>query len=154
MHNIKHVTEDLIWLGGNDRRLALFEGVYPIPHGVSYNSYLLLDESTVLFDTVDSAISGQFMENLRYALGGRELNFIVVQHLEPDHASMLKTVMLHYPKAIPVCNKKTAAMAEQFTGINVTEKAYIVDEGGILNTTTWIRPEFTTQTLWESTDLR
>ena len=101
MYNIKHVTDDLVWVGGNDRRLALFEGVYPIPYGVSYNSYLLLDESTVLFDTVDSAIGGQFLENLAHALGGRKLNFIVLQHMEPDHASMLQDVMYRYPEAIP-----------------------------------------------------
>lgn len=134
MYNIKHVTEDLVWVGGNDRRLALFEGVYPIPYGVSYNSYLLLDESTVLFDTVDKAIGEQFLENLAQALGGRKLNFIVLQHMEPDHASMFREVMYRYPEAIPVCNKKTAGMVKQFTGLDITEKAYIVDEGGMLNT--------------------
>jgi flavorubredoxin/flavin reductase (DIM6/NTAB) family NADH-FMN oxidoreductase RutF len=134
MYNIKHVTDDLVWVGGNDRRLALFEGVYPIPYGVSYNSYLLLDESTVLFDTVDSAIGGQFLENLAHALGGRKLNFIVLQHMEPDHASMLQDVMYRYPEAIPVCNSKTAGMVKQFTGLDITEKAYIVEEGGMLNT--------------------
>ena len=134
MYNIKHVTDDLVWVGGNDRRLALFEGVYPIPYGVSYNSYLLLDESTVLFDTVDSAIGGQFLENLAHVLGGRKLNFIVLQHMEPDHASMLQDVMYRYPEAIPVCNSKTAGMVKQFTGLDITEKAYIVEEGGMLNT--------------------
>ena len=134
MYNIKHVTDDLVWVGGNDRRLALFEGVYPIPYGVSYNSYLLLDEFTVLFDTVDFAIGGQFLENLAHALGGRKLNFIVLQHMEPDHASMLQDVMYRYPEAIPVCNSKTAGMVKQFTGLDITEKAYIVEEGGMLNT--------------------
>ena len=68
MHCTKHITDDLIWIGGNDRRLALFEGVYPIPHGVSYNSYVLMDEKTVLMDTVDSSASGIFFENLEHVL--------------------------------------------------------------------------------------
>lgn len=86
MHCTKNITSDLIWLGGSDRRLALFENVYPIPRGVSYNAYLLRDEKTALLDTVDSAIADRFFENLEYALQGRELNYVIVNHMEPDHA--------------------------------------------------------------------
>ena len=134
MHCTKHITDDLIWIGGNDRRLALFEGVYPIPHGVSYNSYILLDESTVLIDTVDQAIAPLFFENLEHALSGRELNFFVVQHMEPDHAALIKEVTLRHPEAVLVCNEKIANMINQFFGMDVKEKAYIVNEGSFLCT--------------------
>ena len=89
MYCVKKVKEDLFWVGGTDRRLALFENAYPIPRGVSYNAYVLLDEKTVLFDTVDWAVAGQFYENLAKVLDGRPLDYIVVDHMEPDHAATL-----------------------------------------------------------------
>ena len=85
MHCVKRITEDMYWVGGSDRRLALFENVYPIPNGVSYNAYLVLDEQTVLFDTVDRSVSEVFFENLAHLLGDRELDYLVVNHMEPDH---------------------------------------------------------------------
>ena len=84
MHCTRKVTEDIIWIGGSDRRLALFENIFPIPRGVSYNSYLLKDEKTVLLDTVDRSITGQFLENLAFALDGRNLDYMIVNHMEPD----------------------------------------------------------------------
>ena len=92
------ITPDLLWVGGNDRRLNLFENIFPIPRGVSYNSYLLLDEKTVLVDTVDKAISGVFFDNLTAALDGRQLNYIVVNHMEPDHAATLAEVCGALPR--------------------------------------------------------
>ena len=89
MHCTVKMTEDLYWVGASDRRLALFESVYPIPRGVSYNAYVLLDEKTVLLDTVDQSVAGQFFENLAHVLGGRPLDYIVVHHMEPDHAKTL-----------------------------------------------------------------
>lgn len=86
MHCTCEISRDLIYIGANDRRLALFESVYPIPQGVSYNAYLLRGEKTALLDTVDKAVSEQFLENLTYALAGRKLDYIVVNHMEPDHA--------------------------------------------------------------------
>ena len=80
MQNVIEVTKNLYYLGGSDRRLALFESAFPIPRGVSYNSYLLLDEKTVLFDTVDLAVSELFFENLEYALGGRKVSFASDAH--------------------------------------------------------------------------
>ena len=80
MYCVKKVTEDLTWVGANDRRLSMFEGVYSVPNGVSYNSYLLLDEKTVLFDTVDKSVSEQFMENVEHVLSGRRLDYVVIQH--------------------------------------------------------------------------
>ncbi len=85
MHCVKPITDELVWVGADDRRLAMFEGVYSVPGGVSYNSYLLKDEKTVLFDTVDKAVRQRFMENVAFALDGRPLDYLVVQHLAPDH---------------------------------------------------------------------
>ena len=87
MYCTRKVQDDLIWVGADDRRLVCFEGVYGVPDGVSYNSYLLLDEKTVLFDTVDKAVYGVFLENVEHALGGRKLDYLVVHHMEPDHAA-------------------------------------------------------------------
>ena len=114
MHCVRKVTDDLYWIGANDRRLAMFEGVYAVPDGVSYNSYLLLDETNVLFDTVDSAVSKQFMENLEFVLDGRKLDYVVVQHMEPDHTASLSEVLYRHPETVVVCNKKTAGMIGQF----------------------------------------
>ena len=87
MQCTKKIFDDLIWVGANDRRLAMFEGVYSVPRGVSYNSYLLLDDTTVLFDTVDKAVGSVFFQNVEHALAGRKLDFVVIQHMEPDHSA-------------------------------------------------------------------
>ena len=87
MYNVRKVTEDLYWIGANDHRLALFENIHPIPRGVSYNSYLLLDEKTVLFDTIDWSSGRQFLENIEGVLDGRSLDYMVINHVEPDHAA-------------------------------------------------------------------
>ena len=84
MYCVKQITNDLYWVGASDRRLALFENVYPIPRGVSYNSYVLMDEKTVLLDTVDRSVAEQFLENLAHVLGDRKLDYIVVNHMEPE----------------------------------------------------------------------
>ena len=140
MHCIRYVTHDILWLGADDRRLALFEGVYPVPKGVSYNSYLALDEKTVLFDTVDHAVSERFFENLAHGLNGRALDYVVVQHMEPDHSATLARVLEKYPDAAVVCNAKTAAMIRQFFGADITPRALLVKEGDALPTG---RHEFT-----------
>ena len=134
MQCTKKIFDDLIWVGANDRRLAMFEGVYSVPRGVSYNSYLLLDDTTVLFDTVDKAVGSVFFQNVEYALAGRNLDFVVIQHMEPDHSATLTELLLRYPDAKIVCNEKIAAMIDQFFGMDVTGKAFIVKEGTTLNT--------------------
>ena len=134
MQCTKKIFDDLIWVGANDRRLAMFEGVYSVPRGVSYNSYLLLDDTTVLFDTVDKAVGSVFFQNVEYALAGRKLDFVVIQHMEPDHSATLVELLLRYPDAKIVCNEKIAAMIDQFFGMDVTGKAFIVKEGTTLNT--------------------
>ena len=134
MYCTKKVTDDLIWVGGNDRRLAMFEGVYSVPDGVSYNSYLLLDDTTVLFDTVDHAVSKIFFENLEHALAGRSLNYLIVQHMEPDHSATIAEVLRRWPDTVVVCNAKTETMIHQFFQIDLSEKIYLVKEGSILHT--------------------
>jgi len=131
MQNIYPISNDLIYVGASDRRLALFENVYPIPRGVSYNSYLLLDDKNVLFDTCDSSVSGQFFENVKEALEGRMLNYVVVHHMEPDHAATLMDILIPFPEATVVCTAKAAQMIEQFNGYK-PEKLQVVKEGDTL----------------------
>ena len=134
MFNIRNITEDLIYLGCSYRRLSLFESAYPVKDGVSYNSYLLKDEKTVLFDTVDKSCSEQFYENLETALSGRDLDYIVVQHMEPDHCALLANVVSKHPNAKIVCTAKTVAMIKQFFNFDIDSRVQVVKEGDILNT--------------------
>lgn len=135
MHNTRKITEDLIWIGANNRRLALFENVYPIPNGVSYNSYLLLDEKTVLFDTVDASVRHQFFENLQFALQGKPLDYIVIHHMEPDHCAELGSLLSIHPETTVVCNAQVKKMIEQFFDLNLpAEKYMLVKESDTLNT--------------------
>ena len=134
MYDARALTEDLYWIGGNDRRLSLFENVYPVPAGVSYNAYLCLDEKAVLFDTVDSSVSGVFFENLAHLLNGRKLDYIVVQHMEPDHSATLNEALQRYPEATVVTTAKTVKMIGQFFPVDVSGRTQLVKEGGTLNT--------------------
>ena len=129
VHNVRNITDDLVYLGASDRRLALFENVYPIPRGVSYNAYLLLDEQTVLFDTVDRSVSGQFFENLEYALNGRKLDYFVINHMEPDHCSAMTEVIARYPDVKLLYSKAAEKMITQFFGFNPAKYGWGVDEG-------------------------
>ncbi len=140
MYSTRKVTDDLVWIGANDRRLALFEGVYKVPTGVSYNSYLLLDEQTVLFDTVDAAVSTRFFENLEHELGGRPLNYVVVHHMEPDHSATLGEVLRRYPTAVVVCSKMAGDMIRNFFPGEIGNHMWIVKEGDKLSSG---RHEFT-----------
>lgn len=135
MYNTKEITPDLFWVGANDRRIALFESVYPVPTGVSYNSYLLMDEKTVLLDTVDRAVTHQFMENVEHVLNGRHLDYLIINHMEPDHCAEIPTIVAKYPDIKIVCNAKTQTMIKQFFNFNLEENQYmIVKEGDTLNT--------------------
>ena len=129
MYCVRKVTDDLTWIGANDRRLALFEGVYKIPMGVSYNSYVLLDEKTVVFDTVDASASKQYLENLDHVLGGRKLDYVIVQHMEMDHAATLGELVVHHPEVTIVCNELVAQMMEQFFAFSVRSRLHLVAEG-------------------------
>ena len=130
----RKVQDDLIWVGADDRRLVCFEGVYGVPNGVSYNSYLLLDEKTVLFDTVDKAVYATFLENVAHALDGRALDYLVVHHMEPDHAATQELLLSRYPEAKVVCNAKVQTMMKQFLGCDLSERTILVKEGDTLST--------------------
>lgn len=134
MHSTRKIKEDLIYVGGSDRRLSRFENLFPIPRGVSYNSYVLLDDKTVLFDTADESISRQFIENVVHALDGRPLDYMIVQHMEPDHCAMIDTIMSRYPEAKLVCTAKAAQMFAQFYDLDVSERTLVVKEGDKLST--------------------
>lgn len=134
MYCVKKITDDLTWIGGNDRRLAMFEGVYSVPDGVSYNSYLLLDEQTVVFDTVDKAVSKVFFENIAHVLQGRKLDYLVVQHMEPDHAATMGELVLRYPEVTIVCNAKIHQMIKQYFDFDIDSRVKLVEEGDVLCT--------------------
>ena len=134
MHNIRKINEDLIYIGCSDRRLPLFESSYPIKEGISYNSYLIKDEKTVLMDTVDKSCAGQFFQNLEAALNGKTLDYLVVQHMEPDHCALIEEVVRRYDNVKIVCNQKTLGLIKQFFDFDAESKAYLIKEGDILNT--------------------
>ena len=133
MHCVRKVTEDLYWIGANDHRLALFENIHPIPRGVSYNAYVLKDEKSVLFDTVDWSVCRQFLENLDYVLDGEKLDYIVINHMEPDHGASLEEVLMRHPEAKIVSTPKAFVMMHQF-GFDVDSHEQIaVKEGETLS---------------------
>ena len=135
MYNVKEITKDLYWVGANDRKIALFESVYPVPEGISYNSYLLMDEKTVLFDTVDKSVNHQFFENIESVLNGKELDYLIINHMEPDHCAEIGSIVKKYPKLKIVCNLKTQQMISQFFDIELSDSQWqIVKEGDKLET--------------------
>ncbi|MGP1570239.1 MAG: flavin reductase [Eubacteriales bacterium] len=135
MHCVKKITNDLYWVGANDRRLAMFEGVYSVPKGVSYNSYLLLDDDvTVLFDTVDKAVFEVFFENIEHLLKGRHLDYLVIHHMEPDHSATLAELLLRYPEVQIICSARAEAMIKQFCCRNYDVSIRVVGENDTFKT--------------------
>ncbi len=132
--HVREITDDIFYVGASERRTQLFENVYPIPRGVSYNSYILLDEKTVLFDTVDRSVTGQFFENVLAVLDGRSLDYLVVDHMEPDHSSAISEVLVRYPDAKVVLTQAAAAILNQFFDCDISDRAIIVTEGDTLKT--------------------
>ena len=128
MHCVRKVTEDLFWVGANEHRLNLFENIHPISRGVSYNSYLLMDKKTVLFDTVDWAVCRQFLENVEAVLGGRKLDYMVINHMEPDHAASIEEILLRYPEVKVISTEKAFMLMHQF-GFDVEDRKEVVKEG-------------------------
>ncbi len=132
---VRMVTDDVAYIGVDDRRIRLFENVYPVPRGVSYNSYLLLDEKTVLLDTVDRTAIGPFLENLETALDGRGLDYMIVQHMEPDHAAGIGEVMARYPNVKLLCSQLAAALINQFFEFDpMLSGGEVIKEGMTLTT--------------------
>ncbi len=132
MKNIKKVADDTIWIGGSDRRLALFENLFPLTKGVSYNSYVVLDEKVVLFDTADSSVADQYLENLHAVLGERKPDYLVVLHMEPDHCALLQTVLQQYPETTVVSAAQTFKFISQFFPELTIAHSQIVKEGDVL----------------------
>ena len=128
MHCTRKLNDSISWVGGNDRRLALFENLFPIPRGVSYNSYLITDEKTALIDTVDASISHQFLENIYSVLDGRSLDYLVINHMEPDHCANIEELLLRFPDLKIVGNAKTLAFAKQFYDMDMEGKTITVKE--------------------------
>ncbi len=134
MHNIRKISNDLFYIGCSDRKLSLFESAYPVKDGMSYNSYLVKDDKTILFDTVDRVCAEQFYENLNAALNGRHLDYIAVQHMEPDHCALLEEVVKSHPDVKIVCTQKTVSMIKQFFNFDIDSRVIVVKEGDTLNT--------------------
>lgn len=132
MYNVREVTKDLYWVGGNDRKITRFENIHPVPEGISYNSYLLLDEKTVLLDTVDWSICKEFIENIEYVLKDRPLDYMVINHMEPDHAACIGEIAVRYPEVKIIGNKKTFDFMKQF-GFEVNENAIEVKDGDTIS---------------------
>lgn len=133
MYCTRKVKEDLIWVGADDRRLACFEGVYGVPDGVSYNSYVMLDEKIAIFDTVDKAVYQTYFENIEHALGGCRPDYLVVSHMEPDHAYTIESLLVRHPELKIVCNAKIETMLKNyFRDVDFSGRLHIVKEGDVL----------------------
>ena len=132
MYRLKEIADHIYYVGVNDRQKALFENLWPLPYGVSYNSYLIVDEKTVLVDTVDICYSDIFLKKIEDALNGRTLDYLIVNHMEPDHAGSIRLLRQQYPDVQIVGNKQTFGMLDGFHGI--TSGLYEVKEGDTLST--------------------
>ena len=133
MQNARRITENTTWVGCDDKRTYLFENLFPIPEGISYNSYIITDEKTALLDTVDATVAEQFMENLNYVLKDRTLDYLIIQHMEPDHSAIIARLVRKYPTMQLVVNAKTAVMVEQFFEEVDPKRFAYVKEGDSLN---------------------
>ena len=133
MYCTRKLTEQAVWVGGSDRRLSLFENLFPVPRGVSYNSYMIVDEKTAVLDTADSAISRQFLENVLHTLNGRDLDYLVINHMEPDHCANIEALALRFPKMKLVGNAKTFTFLRQFYDLTLDDRMITVKEGDTLS---------------------
>lgn len=128
MYTVRKVTDDLYWTGANDHRLALFENVHPLTKGVSYNNYLLMDEKTVLFDTVDWSVCREMISNVEGILQGRPLDYMVINHMEPDHGACIEEIILRWPNVKVISTEKSFLIMRQF-GFNMDGREDEVKEG-------------------------
>ena len=129
VYSVREIAPKLYWVGGSDRRLERFENMFPLTNGVAYNSYLLMDEKTALIDTADSSISALYLENVTHVLNGRDLDYLVVNHMEPDHCANIEEIARRYPRLRVVGNKKTFQLFEQFYSLDLSERMLIVADG-------------------------
>ena len=132
MYCTRNVSDSVVWVGASDRRLALFENLFPIPRGVSNNSYLILDEKTALLDTTDASVTRQYLENVSHSLNGKPLDYLIINHMEPDHCANIAELLLRYPHLTLVGNAKTFAFVSQFYDLDLTGRTLTVKEGDTL----------------------
>ena len=131
---MKNITNDIIYVGVNDFKVDLFEGQYKVPNGMCYNSYVVLDEKVTVFDTVDANFNDEWLKNISEALNGRKPDYLVVQHMEPDHSANVFNFAKEYPDALIVANAKTFAMMKKFFGTEFEDRRVVVKDGESLNT--------------------
>lgn len=131
MHNTVKITEKVFWLGANDRRTHLFENMWPLPNGVSYNSYLIVDEKIALVDTIEFGSSEDYLEKIIERIGDRKIDYLIINHMEPDHSGAIKTIVEKYPEVKLVGNLKTFKIVESYFGYQ--DKWYQVEDGDELN---------------------
>ena len=127
------ITEDIRYIGVNDRKIDLFEGQYKVPNGMSYNSYVVLDEYIAVLDTVEGNFSEEWMKNMKIILEGRTPDYLIVQHMEPDHSANIAVFMEIYPEAQIVASGKAFAMMKNYYGKDYADRQIIVGEGSVLN---------------------
>ena len=128
-----YISDSILYVGADDKTLDIFESQYPIPNGVSYNSYVIMDEKVAVMDTVDKRATDAWFENLAKALGDRKPDYLVVSHMEPDHAANIKNFADRYPETKIVGNAKTFAMMDQFFEMDLTDRKVVVKEGETLS---------------------
>lgn len=133
MYNVREVSPNIYWVGGNDRRLEQFENLFPLTNGVSYNSYLIMDEKTALIDTVDDAVTDQYLENITHLMDGRELDYLIINHMEPDHCGNIENIVKMYPNVKVIGNTKSFQLFHQFYNMDITKNQMLVKEGDELN---------------------
>ncbi|MBO1263613.1 FprA family A-type flavoprotein [Proteiniclasticum sp. SCR006] len=129
MYNVREISPQIYWIGGNDRRLEQFENLFPLTNGVSYNSWLILDEKTAIIDTVDDAVTDQYLENIEHLMQGRELDYLIINHMEPDHCGNIENLVRRYPNVKVVGNKKSFQLFNQFYNMDITDNQMLVGEG-------------------------
>lgn len=132
MHNVYEISSNMYWIGGNDRRIERFENMFPLPNGVAYNSYLILDEKTAIIDTVDSSISALYLENIKYLLGERSLDYLIINHMEPDHCANIEELARRYPEVKIIGNQKTFQFMEQYYSLDMSSNYLEVKDGSEL----------------------
>ena len=130
--NLNHVTDTVLYIGVNDHAVDLFEGQYVVPNGMAYNSYVVMDRKIAVFDTVDARFKHEWLDNLENALAGRKPDYLIVQHMEPDHSAIIMTFAGQYPNAKIVASSKAFAMMQNFFGTDFADRRIVVGEGDTL----------------------
>ena len=126
------ITNDIKYIGVNDHKIDLFEGQYIVPNGMSYNSYAIIDKKIAIMDTVDAAFTHEWMDNIQNTLGARKPDYLVVQHMEPDHSANIANFLEAYPNAIVVSSAKAFNMMKNFFGTDYADRRIVVGEGDVL----------------------